>query len=249
MLANNLNPNFRELPERERIIVALDCDAAWEAVVMADALVGRASWVKVGMTLYYAEGPALIQMFKRRGFKVFLDLKFHDIPHQVEGAARSAAASGADMITMHTMGGLAMMQAAQRGAEQGAAQIEAAVPATLGITVLTSMDDAALSATGVTRPVREQVLAMAGLAQQAGISGVVASPQEARDLRELLGPDAFIVTPGVRPRGADLGDQSRVATPAQAFENGASHIVIGRPITQAADPAVAFDAIAGELRS
>lgn len=249
MLTNNLNPNFHELAARDRIIVALDCNAAWEAIVMADALVGRASWVKVGMTLYYAEGPAIIQMFKRRGFKVFLDLKFHDIPHQIEGAACSAAASGADMITMHTVGGLAMMQAAQRGAEKGAAQIGASVPATLGITVLTSMDDEALAATGVTRPLGEQVLAMASLAQKAGISGVVASPQEAHALRELLGPDAFIVTPGVRPRGAALGDQSRVATPAQAFANGASHIVVGRPITQAPDPAAAFDAIAAELES
>ncbi|WP_165171590.1 MULTISPECIES: orotidine-5'-phosphate decarboxylase [unclassified Adlercreutzia] len=247
MLTNDLNPNFRELPQRDRVIVALDCNAAWEAIVMADALVGKASWVKVGMTLYYAEGPAIIQMFKRRGFKVFLDLKFHDIPHQIEGAARSAAASGADMITMHTVGGLAMMQAAQRGAVAGAAEIGASVPATLGITVLTSMDDEALASTGVTRPLRDQVLALADLARNAGISGVVASPQEAAALRELLGPDAFIVTPGVRPAGAALGDQSRVATPAEAFAAGASHIVVGRPITQAPDPAAAFDAIAAEL--
>lgn len=249
MLTNDLNPNFHSLPLRDRIIVALDCNAAWEAIVMADALVGKASWVKVGMTLYYAEGPAIIQMFKRRGFKVFLDLKFHDIPHQIEGAARSAAVSGADMITMHTVGGLAMMQAAQRGAVAGAADIGAATPATLGITVLTSMDAEALESTGVTRPLRDQVLAMATLAREAGISGVVASPQEASALRELLGPDALIVTPGVRPAGSALGDQSRVATPAQAFANGASHIVIGRPITQADDPAAAFDAIAAELEA
>lgn len=249
MLVNNLNPNFRELSRRDRVIVALDCNAAWEAIVMADALVGKASWVKVGMTLYYAEGPAIIQMFKRRGFKVFLDLKVHDIPHQVEGAAKSAAMSGADMITMHTTGGLAMMQAAQRGAVAGAAEIGVEVPATLGITVLTSMDEAALASTGVVRPVREQVLAMARLAREAGISGVVASPQEARALRDELGDDAFIVTPGVRPAGAALGDQSRVATPAAAFDSGASHIVIGRPITQAPDPAAAFDAIAAELHS
>lgn len=249
MLTKNLNVNFRDLPEHERIIVALDCNAAWEAIVMADALVGKASWVKVGMTLYYAEGPAVIQMFKRRGFKVFLDLKVHDIPYQVEGAARSAAAAGADMITMHTVGGLDMMRAAQRGAEQGAAESGRETPATLGITVLTSMNDEALASTGVVRPMADQVLAMAGLARKAGISGVVASPQEAAALREMLGPDAFIVTPGVRPAGADLGDQSRVATPAQAFENGASHIVVGRPITQAADPAAAFEAIAQTLKS
>lgn len=238
--------NFRMLRPSERVIVALDCGAD-EAVALADKLAGKASWVKVGMTLYYAEGPAIIKMFKRRGFNVFLDLKFHDIPHQVEGAARSAAASGADMITMHTVGGVAMMQAAQRGAEAGADEIGSDVPATLGITVLTSMDADALAATGVTRELADQVRALAAQTQEAGISGVVASPQEASMLRELLGPDAYIVTPGVRPAGADLGDQSRVATPAQAFANGASHIVVGRPITKAADPVAAFEAIAREV--
>ena len=239
---------FESQPASERVIVALDCGAD-EAIALADKLAGKARWVKVGMTLYYAEGPAIIKMFKRRGFNVFLDLKFHDIPHQVEGAARSAAASGADMITMHTVGGVEMMKAAQRGAEAGAAEIGAATPATLGITVLTSMDADTLAATGVTRTLSDQVRALAAQTQEAGISGVVASPQEAAMLRELLGPAAFIVTPGVRPAGAALGDQSRVATPAQAFANGASHIVVGRPITQADDPVAAFEAIAAEVDS
>ena len=239
---------FDSIPAKDRVIVALDCDA-WEAIALADKLAGKATWLKIGMTLYYAEGPAIVKMFKRRGFKVFLDLKFHDIPHQVEGAARSAAASGADMITMHTVGGRAMMEAAQRGAEAGAVEWGGEVPATLGITVLTSMSPEALAETGVERPLPEQVLALAGQAKEAGIAGVVASPQEAAKLRELLGPDAFIVTPGVRPAGAALGDQSRVATPTQAFENGASHIVIGRPITEALDPEAAFDAIVEELAS
>ena len=238
--------SFDSIPARDRVIVALDCDA-WEAIALADKLQGHAQWLKIGMTLYYAEGPAIVKMFKRRGFNVFLDLKFHDIPHQVEGAARSAAASGADMITMHTVGGIPMMEAAQRGAAVGAAEWGGEVPATLGITVLTSMDAAILAATGVTRPLPEQVAALAAQAKQAGISGVVASPQEASVLREILGPDGFIVTPGVRPAGAALGDQSRVATPAQAFANGASHIVVGRPITEAADPVAAFEAIAAEL--
>ena len=240
---------FDNVPAADRIIVALDTGAAWEAIVMADALAGHAKWVKVGMMLYYAEGPAIIKMFKRRGFNVFLDLKFYDIPHQVEGAARSAAEAGADMITMHTMGGRPRMEAAQRGAEAGAAAIGGAAPATLGITVLTSMDGGTLREIGVARPMEEQVVALAGLAKQAGISGVVASPQEAAVLREVLGPEAFVVTPGVRPAGAERGDQSRVATPAEAFANGASHIVVGRPITQADDPLAAFEAIAGELRS
>lgn len=239
--------NFKDIPAAERVIVALDCSAD-EAMGLADALAGRAAWVKVGMTLYYAEGPAIVAAFKERGFKVFLDLKFHDIPHQVEGAARSAAASGADMMTMHAAGGVAMMQAALRGATAAAAERGGALPATLGITVLTSMDAAALAAAGVERPVEEQVLALAAQTREAGISGVVASPREARALRELLGPDALIVTPGVRPAGAALGDQSRVATPEKAFADGASHIVVGRPITQAPDPAAAFDAIAAALQ-
>ena len=238
--------SFDSIPAKDRVIVALDCDA-WEAIALADKLADKATWLKIGMTLYYAEGPAIVKMFKRRGFKVFLDLKFHDIPHQVEGAARSAAASGADMITMHTVGGRAMMEAAQRGAEEGAAEYGGDVPATLGITVLTSMSSEALAETGVERPLPEQVAALAQQAKIAGISGVVASPQEAATLREMLGPEAFIVTPGVRPAGSDLGDQSRVATPAAAFEAGASHIVIGRPITEAPDPVAAFEAIAREL--
>ena len=237
---------FDSVPARDRVIVALDCDA-WEAIALADKLEGHAKWLKIGMTLYYAEGPAIVKMFKRRGFNVFLDLKFHDIPHQVQGAARSAAASGADMLTMHTVGGTAMMEAGQRGAEEGATEYGGDVPATLGITVLTSMSPEALAATGVERPLPEQVAALAAQAKEAGISGVVASPQEAAALREILGPDAFIVTPGVRPAGATLGDQSRVATPAQAFANGASHIVVGRPITEAPDPVAAFEAIAAEL--
>ena len=237
---------FDSIPARDRVIVALDCDA-WEAIALADKLEGHAKWLKIGMTLYYAEGPAIVKMFKRRGFNVFLDLKFHDIPHQVQGAARSAAASGADMLTMHTVGGTAMMEAGQRGAEEGAAEYGGDVPATLGITVLTSMSPEALAATGVARPLPEQVAALAAQAKDAGISGVGASPQEAAALRGILGPVAFIVTPGVRPAGAALGDQSRVATPAQAFANGASHIVVGRPITEADDPVAAFEALAAEL--
>ena len=237
---------FDSIPAKDRVMVVLDVDS-WEAIALANKLEDHATWLKIGMTLYYAEGPAIVKMFKRRGFKVFLDLKFHDIPHQVEGAARSAAASGADMITMHTVGGRAMMEAAQRGAVAGAAEYGGDVPATLGITVLTSMSQEMLSEVGIERPMSQQVAAMAMLAQDAGISGVVASPQEAADLRSILGPDAYIVTPGVRPAGAALGDQSRVATPAEAFQRGASHIVIGRPIVQAPDPVAAFDAIAAEL--
>lgn len=237
---------FDTIPRKDRVIIALDCEAD-KAVSIAYQLAGEASWVKIGMTLYYAYGADLVKMLKARGYKVFLDLKFHDIPHQVEGAARSAAASGADMITMHTLGGRAMMEAGVRGSRAGAKDIDGLMPATLGITVLTSMNDASLAEIGVCRPVEGQVLAMANLASESGLSGVVASPQEAAALRAQLGPDALIVTPGVRPVGSELGDQSRVATPLQAFQNGASHIVVGRPITQAPNPAEAFDRLVSEL--
>ena len=241
-----MTASFQQIPAAERIITALDCPRD-EAIALADKLAGKATWLKVGMTLYYVEGPSIVRALKERGFKVFLDLKFHDIPHQVRGAARSAVASGADMVTMHTVGGVEMMAKAREGAMEAAREAGREMPATLGITVLTSMDEATLATTGVVRPVREQVVELAKLAREAGLSGVVASPQEAAMLREVLGPEAYIVTPGVRPAGAALGDQKRVATPARAVADGASHLVIGRPITQADDPVAAFDAIVAEL--
>ena len=239
---------FSGIPAEDRIIVALDCGRE-EAIDLVERLRGRAKWVKVGMTLYYACGPSIVAAFKQRGYKVFLDLKLHDIPFQIEGAAKSAALTGADMVTMHTLGGQAMLEAAQRGVVAAAKEKGSdSVAVTLGITVLTSMDETALSQIGIARTPAEQVKLLAGVAKEAGISGVVASAQEAESLREILGPQAYIVTPGIRPLGADAGDQSRVATPQQAFENGASHIVIGRPITKAEDPAAAFDSIVADLK-
>ncbi len=238
--------DFVQVPQKDRIIVALDCDMS-QALDLAEALQGQASWLKVGMTLYYSQGPRIVYELKEMGYKVFLDLKFHDIPHQVRGAAASATRNGADMITMHALGGAAMMQAAVEGAQAAADDFGLDLPIMLGITVLTSMDAASLAACGIERGVNDQVLEMAKQAQAAGLAGVVASPQEAAALRTLLGEDAYIVTPGVRPAGAELGDQSRVASPADAFSAGASHIVVGRPITQASDPAAAFEAIAQSL--
>lgn len=237
---------FEDTPISERIIVALDCGRE-EALEIAEALRGRARWVKVGMTLYYACGPSIIAAFKQRGLKVFLDLKLHDIPFQIEGAAESAARTGADMITMHTLGGSAMLKAAQRGVDKVAKEKKNTPAVTLGITVLTSMDEEALAEIGIDRTPAEQVALLGNIAKEAGISGVVASPHEAALLREILGPRAYIVTPGVRLEGMDKGDQSRVATPAQAFAAGASHIVIGRPITKAEDPAAAFDEIVASV--
>lgn len=230
---------------RDRVIVAIDCDRD-RALELADSLEGHAQWLKVGMTLFYAEGPSIVQEFKRRGFKVFLDLKFHDIPHQVRGAARSAALAGADLMSVHGLGSGPMLAACREGAE-AAAEVRGDRPRLVAITVLTSMNQEALDSIGVASPVAQEAACLAKLAQVNGIDGIVCSPMEAASMRELLGPDAWIVTPGVRPAGAELGDQSRVATPADAINNGASHIVVGRPITGAADPVAAFDAIVGEL--
>ena len=245
---------WQQQKRSERVIIALDCEVE-KAISIVNELKGEAKWVKIGMTLYYAYGELLIRICKQCGFNVFLDLKFFDIPHQVRGAAKSAAETGADMLTMHALGGNDMMKAALEGCFEGCegsspltrGGCEGSSPLTLAITVLTSMNQADLDAMGVQRQVQDQVKALAEMAADAGLSGVVASPQEAKMLREVLGEKALIVTPGVRPAGSDVGDQSRVATPKQAFDNGASHIVVGRPITAAADPIAAFREIAAEV--
>ena len=229
---------------RDRVIVAIDCGRE-EALDLADRLSGHARWLKVGMTLFYAEGPAIVAEMRERGFKVFLDLKLHDIPHQVRGAAEAAARTGANLLTIHGLGAGAMMAAAREGVEAAAEGGERAK--VIAVTVLTSMDQAALSSIGVESPVADEADRLAVLAAQNGIDGVVCSPQEAFRMRELLGEGALVVTPGVRPAGAALGDQSRVATPAQAIARGASHIVVGRPITSADDPVAAYEAIVAEL--
>ena len=232
---------------REKVIVALDLPDAESALELARTLRGHVGWVKVGMTLYYAEGPAIVREMRSLGFKVFVDLKLHDIPHQVEGAARTLTRAGADMFTVHAAGGSAMMEAAVSAAAAAAERFRVSRPSVIAVTVLTSLDDAALESVGVSRPAAEQVSALAALARDAGVDGVVCSPQEAAAMRELLGPGALVVTPGVRPSGADAGDQARTATPAEAIEAGASHLVIGRPVTGAADPAAAARDIVKEL--
>lgn len=235
--------DFASIPEKERIIVAFDCDRD-TALKLADQLAGHATWVKVGMTLFYQEGTAIIRELKDRGFKVFLDLKLHDIPHQVHGAAAAIAKCGADMITVHAFGGVPMMREAHEGLLEAS---EGEEPISLGVTVLTSMGEEELNRNGVPGAVADQVANLAGLVKEAGLTGVVCSPWEADLMRTVLGADAAIVTPGVRPAGASLDDQTRVATPRIAFDNGASHLVIGRPITKAEDPAAAFDAIVADL--
>ena len=230
----------------DKIIIALDCSKE-RAFELADLLAGKATWVKVGMTLFYAEGPAIVDAMRERGLRVFLDLKVHDIPFQVQGAVRAASLTGADILSIHGLGSSAMIAAARKGAEEAAEQRGGDRTRLVAISVLTSMDQAALAEIGVESPVAEEVARLASLAYGSGSDGIVCSPKEAAEMRELLGPDALIVTPGVRPAGAEVGDQKRIATPAAAIAAGASKLVIGRPITGADDPVAAFDAICAEL--
>lgn len=231
----------------DRIIVALDTGDAAEALALAGRLRGRATWLKVGMTLMYSAGPSVVTDLRELGFEVFVDLKLHDIPHQVQGAARSLGSLGAGMLTVHASGGEAMMRAALLGVREAADKAGVQIPKVIAVTVLTSSDDAMLSSVGVESAAASQVGRLGGLALRAGVDGVVCSPREAAEMRALLGADALVVTPGVRPAGSDVGDQARIATPLAAIQAGASHLVVGRPITAAADPAAAFDEIASQL--
>ena len=235
-----------ESEARDAIIVALDCDQR-RALSLAEALEGRARWVKVGMTLFYGEGPAIVSALRERGLKVFLDLKLHDIPFQVRGAARSASLSGADLLSIHALGGPDMVREARAGVEEAAEGGVHNRTRLVAISLLTSMGQDSLTEVGIDAPVGKEVARLAGLAVGAGSDGVVCSPWEAAELRTLLGPATLIVTPGVRPQGANAGDQRRVSTPAAAIAAGASKLVIGRPITQAHDPAASLESVVAEL--
>jgi len=210
---------------------------------MARRLRGPAGMVKVGSQLFTAEGPRVVQRLAGLGLSVFLDLKFHDIPNTVAGSVAAAAGlPGVQMMTLHTSGGLAMMRAA-REAVAGRKRR----PVLLGVTILTSLDTAALCRIGLAGPASARVLALARLAKEAGLDGVVASAHEARAIRKACGPRFLIVVPGIRPAKAAVGDQTRVATPAEAIRAGANYLVVGRPITGAADPRAAAAEIAAEI--
>ncbi len=214
---------------RQRLIVALDVPSAAESTELVRKLEGTCHWFKVGLELFTAAGPAVIEPLVAAGHSVFLDLKFHDIPNTVAGALRSAAASGVRMVNVHAAGGPVMLAAA-KAALDGVAN----PPELLAVTVLTSMDAAQLESTGITRSPAQQVELLAKMCIAAGIRGFVCSPQEVAALRALTGPDGVLVIPGIRPAGSSTNDQKRIAAPADAIRNGASYLVVGRPITQAA---------------
>lgn len=225
------------------IIVALDYPDA----DAARAFVGRVHpdlcRLKVGKELFVAAGPAFIEELVQRGFSVFLDLKFHDIPNTVAQACKAAARLGVWMMNVHASGGPRMLAAAREAMESGSQPR----PLLIAVTVLTSMGEAELQAVGVATSPEQQVLRLAGLTQQAGLDGVVCSAREASLLRQAMGRDFCLVTPGIRPLGAEVGDQTRILTPAQAILAGADYLVIGRPITQAADPVAALASIELEI--
>jgi orotidine-5'-phosphate decarboxylase len=237
------------MPEaRDRLLVALDVESLAQATALLDRLQGVVTGVKIGSQLFTAAGPAAVGEARKRGFRVFLDLKYHDIPNTVAGAVRAATGLGVFMLNVHAAGGPALMRAAATAATTAAAELGVPRPVCLGVTVLTSLDRRALVEVGVAASVEAQVLRLAELARDAGLDGCVASAHEVRFLRLALGPRWVIVTPGIRP-AAHGDDQIRTATPAAALAAGADYLVVGRPVTAALDPGAAAEAILAGLAS
>lgn len=230
------------LEKDPRIIVALDFAEAGQAIDLVTRLKPELCRIKIGKELFTRGGPALVEQVTARGFAVFLDLKFHDIPTTVAQACKAAADLGVWMVNVHALGGRKMLQAAREAVASCSNP-----PLLIGVTLLTSLDAGDLSDIGITATVEEQVVRLASLVQQSGLDGVVCSAREARSLRARFGPDFCLVTPGIRPAGAAAQDQTRTMTPAAALSAGADYLVIGRPITQAPDPLAALEAIQAEI--
>jgi orotidine-5'-phosphate decarboxylase len=226
-----------------RVLVALDYSDPAAALALAQRLDPRACGVKVGKELFVSGGPEPVRELVARGFNVFLDLKFHDIPNTVANACAAATQLGVFMIDVHAAGGRAMLRAAREAVDAAARQARAHRPLLVAVTVLTSLDDEALHETGVDGDARTQTLRLARLARECALDGVVCSAREAASLRAECGPDFALVTPGIRPAGSAANDQARIVTPEQAVRNGATFLVIGRPITGASDPLAALAAI------
>lgn len=234
----------------DKIIVALDVPTKEEALAIVEELGASVGAYKIGMQLYNACGPDILEEVYKRNGKVFLDLKFHDIPNTVASAARVVANFGVFMFNVHASGGAAMMKAAVAALKEEAAKLGKAKPLLIAVTVLTSMSEGELQQEiGVGRTMKEQVAALAKLTQDSGLDGVVASPQEIAIIREACGEDFLIVTPGIRPADTTADDQKRIKTPGEAVADGADYLVIGRPITKAADRKAAVAAIVADMEN
>ena len=230
------------------MLVALDVQSLAEADALLDRVAGVLTGCKIGSQLFTAAGPAAIEMARKRGFRVFLDLKFHDIPNTVAGAVREATRLGVFMLNVHASGGVAMARAGAEAATKAATEFGIIRPLCLGVTVLTSLDRRTLQReVGVPTSVAGHVLHLATISREAGLDGCVAAPQEIASLRVAMGADWVIVTPGVRPVGVDPADQARIATPRRALVAGADYLVVGRAISAARDPAAAAAAVVAEL--
>jgi orotidine-5'-phosphate decarboxylase len=227
---------------KDRIIVALDQEDLAAAQRLVKSLSGLISFFKVGSELFSAAGPDAVRMVRDGGAEVFLDLKYHDIPNTVSRAVRSAAGLGVSLVNVHTLGGVQMMRAAADSAREIDPHTRV-----IGVTVLTSMDATDLLRVGIDDAPEEAVVRLGRLAREAGLAGVVSSAREVTRLREEFGPGFILITPGIRPAGADSGDQKRIVTPREAFETGADYIVVGRPIAAAPDPRAAAESIIEEI--
>jgi orotidine-5'-phosphate decarboxylase len=233
----------------KELIVALDVDTVEQALTLAGTLRGVAGGFKIGSRLFTAQGPGVVEDLVARGDRLFLDLKFHDIPHTVAGAVAAATRLGVWMINVHASGGVAMMQAARQAANDEAGRLSRPAPLLIAVTVLTSIDQPGLADAGVASTVADQVRRLATLAQSAGLDGVVASPHEIGLIREACGDAFVVVTPGIRSASDDQGDQRRTLSAADAIATGASYLVVGRPIIAAANPRLAAERLAGECRA
>jgi orotidine-5'-phosphate decarboxylase len=235
----------------DQLLVALDVESGARALQLAERLNGLVGGVKIGSRLFTLEGPGLVKRITDTGLRVFLDLKFHDIPNTVAQAVEAATLTGAWMINVHASGGVPMMEAAAKAAADTARMARRPKPLVIGVTVLTSMDEPTLHAVGVSRPLMEHVVELARMAQRAGLDGVVASPLETREIRDTCGGDFAVVTPGIRgaAAGGDKNDQARTMGPGEAIQAGSTYLVVGRPIIAAPDPRAAAEAISAEVRT
>lgn len=232
---------------KERLIVALDVDTKEKALGLVEKLKSDVKLFKVGSELFTSCGPEIVTAIKAKGCGVFLDLKFHDIPNTAARAVMAAAKLGVSIMNVHALGGYDMMNKAAQTVREEAKRLKIEKPKLIAVTILTSMNENSLKKIGINDTIEKTVLKLASLAKNAGLDGVVASPSEARSIRREIGDDFVIVTPGVRPSWSDANDQKRVADPKTAVSNGADYIVVGRPITEAADPAKAARNILKEM--